>query len=407
MTHAVGFLTAFAHALSALSLYPDGHSSRERALDATYEKLLDLLGEDKHPVYSFLGEEVVYRNSPLKEMRAWEWSERLASIGIQRLEFDATATQEELEAFLEEILVRLGPSGIDTAQVRQTRQTGIKWGEIGIRGDESDGEQIATATLALTLGEEAETIRWLHDEVTNRGELPLFEAEALVRGLSVAMHGDRQMILPLLKLREFDEYTTTHSLNVSVLTMGLAEWLGLGAQDVRAFGVAGLLHDLGKVKVPLDILNKSGKLDEQERAVMSAHPAEGARIIVTSEPDLDMAAVVAYEHHVMLNGGGYPSFAYRRDCHRASKLVHVCDVYDALRTNRPYRDAWPAEKVLAYLEERSGVEFDGQAAHAFAQMMRQWEPQVAFLEEDDPVPNTGVGVSDVDDATLKVGMASS
>ncbi|MEJ2238280.1 MAG: HD domain-containing protein, partial [Gemmatimonadales bacterium] len=164
------------------------------------------------------------------------------------------------------------------------------------------------------------------------------------------------------------------------------EWLGFGAQDVRAFGVAGLLHDLGKVKIPLEILNKAGKLTDEERAVMNAHPTEGARMIIATEPDLDMAAVVAYEHHIMLNGGGYPSLTYARDCHRASKLVHVCDVYDALRTKRPYRDAWPSGKVLAYLEERSGTEFDGQVAHSFTEMMRNWEPRVAELTEDQPLP---------------------
>lgn len=412
MSHAVEFLNALAQALSALSLYPEGHASRERALDSTYEKLDDLISKDRHPSFSFLADEVVYRNTPLKDMRSWEWSERLANIGIQRLEFDETVTRDELEALMDEILLRLGPQGIDTAQVRQTRSTGIKWGEIGIRGEaDADREEIATATLALTLGEEADTIRWLHEEVTTGGELPLFEAEAVVRGLSVAMHGDRQMILPLLKLRDFDEYTTTHSLNVSVLTMGLAEFLGLGAQDVRAFGVAGLLHDLGKVKIPLDVLNKSGKLNEQERMLMNDHPVEGARIIITSEPDLDMAAVVAYEHHVMLNGGGYPSFAHRRDCHKASKLVHVCDVYDALRTNRPYRDAWPSEKVLAYLEERSGAEFDGEIAHSFTQMMRQWEPHVALLTEEEAVPDTVAGTTGggdgSPDATQNAGTGSS
>ncbi len=151
--------------------------------------------------------------------------------------------------------------------------------------------------------------------------------------------------------------------------MGLGEWLGLGAQDVRTFGIAGLLHDLGKVKIPKDILNKAGKLEPNERAVMNSHPVEGARLIIATEQELDLAAVVAYEHHIMLNGGGYPTMRYQRDCHWASKLVHVCDVYDALRTNRPYRDAWPSDKVLAYLEERSGAEFDGTVAHAFTQMI--------------------------------------
>jgi putative nucleotidyltransferase with HDIG domain len=370
-----------------MSLYPEGHTSRERALDSAYEKLVDLLSADGNPVYSFIGEEVVYRDIPIREMRNWEWATRLSGIGVQRLEFDRTATREQLEEFLDEALKRITLRPVDTSEARQMRPSGIKWGEIGIRGEDGSRiREVETATLSFTLGDEAETIRWLHEEVTSGGDLPLLEAEAVVRGLSVAMHGDRRILLPLLKLRSFDEYTTTHSLNVSVLTMALAEWLELGAADVRAFGVAGLLHDLGKVKVPLEILNKSGRLDEQERAVMNSHPAEGARLIIASEPDLDMAAVVAYEHHIMLNGGGYPKFSYARDCHRASKLVHVCDVYDALRTDRPYRDAWPADKVLAYLEERSGIEFDGSIAHAFTRMMRDWEPQLTTLTEDEALP---------------------
>jgi putative two-component system response regulator len=82
----------------------------------------------------------------------------------------------------------------------------------------------------------------------------------------------------------------------------------------------------------------------------------------------------------MVNGGGYPRFDYPRECHQASRLVHVCDVYDALRTNRPYRSAWPAEKVLTYITERSGSEFDADAARAFVKMMAEWEPKMAQHE---------------------------
>ena len=115
---------------------------------------------------------------------------------------------------------------------------------------------------------------------------------------------------------------------------------------------------------------------------MNTHPAEGARIILDSQESLDLAAVVAYEHHIMINGQGYPTFRYPRECHQASKLVHVCDVYDALRTKRPYRDAWPAEQVLSYLDGRSGQEFDPELVAAFGRMMRQWEPQVAVLADE-------------------------
>jgi len=103
---------------------------------------------------------------------------------------------------------------------------------------------------------------------------------------------------------------------------------------------------------------------------MRRHPVDGAKIILEREKRLDTAAVVAYEHHIMLNGGGYPTFKFPRDCHFASKLVHVCDVYDALCTNRPYREAWHSEMALAYLEEKAGVEFDATIITAFAAMAR-------------------------------------
>ena len=79
---------------------------------------------------------------------------------------------------------------------------------------------------------------------------------------------------------------------------------------------------------------------------------------------------------------------YPRDCHFASKLVHVCDVYDALRTKRPYRDSWPAKKVLAYIGQKSGSEFDGALAHSFMAMMGQWEPRLSTLHGDETSPAT-------------------
>jgi putative nucleotidyltransferase with HDIG domain len=190
------------------------------------------------------------------------------------------------------------------------------------------------------------------------------------------------MILPLLRLKEFDQYTTTHSLNVAVLAMGLAEHIGCSAVEVRAYGVAGLLHDIGKIKIPLEVLTKPGKLTDDERRLMNRHPVDGAAIILQSDEDLDLAAVVAYEHHIMLDGGGYPKLHYQRSCALASRLVHVCDVFDALRTRRPYRDAWESEKVMAYLAERAGTEFDRDLVTAFIQMLRDGEARVHDLTEE-------------------------
>jgi putative nucleotidyltransferase with HDIG domain len=388
MSEPAEFLGAFAQALAGMSLYGEGHPARGRAVDTAYQELLDLQATHPHPLFTFLGDEVIFGRLPLREMREWGWSNRLAEAGIQRLEFADHVTRDDFEVFLEDVLARLTLEGIDTAEARQQRPTAIKFGVVGVRGSgEMPADGLPTATIAFSLGEEVETIRWLHEEVQQRESLPLAEAEAVVRSLSVAMHGDQQMIMPLLQLKEFDQYTTTHSLNVSVLSMALAEYLGMAPSDVRAFGVAGLLHDLGKVRIPIEILTKAGKLTPDERLVMNRHPVEGARLIFESEENLDLAAVVAYEHHIMLNGLGYPQVRYRRSCHEASNLVHVCDVYDALRTRRPYRDAWPVEQVLPYIEGRAGLEFDPNYVREFIEMMRRWETQVAVVaDERAPLP---------------------
>jgi putative nucleotidyltransferase with HDIG domain len=384
MSEPVRFLTAFAQSVATMALYGPAHPARKRAVDGAYRVLRDLQSHDVKPEFSFLGDEVVYGSLPLREMRDWEWAARLAAAGVQRLEFAADVSRDEFEEFLEGVVARLTVSMIDTAELRPAggRPTrAIRFGALGIRGEGRLAPLVPAASSSsgprsYELTEEVATIEWMHEQVSERAHVPLLEAESVVRSLAVAMHGDQEMLLPLLTLREFDEYTTTHSLNVSVLTMALAEAMGMGPRDVRAFGVAGLLHDLGKTRIPLEILNKPGKLTDEERAVMQSHTVEGARIIITSDRELDLAAAVAFEHHIMLNGGGYPHRKIDRKCHCASALVHVCDVYDALRTHRPYRAAWETAAVLQYIEDGAGSDFDPDIAHVFVDLMRRMEGRI-------------------------------
>jgi len=381
MSDPARFLNAFAQALAAMALYRDGHPARERAVDVAYQQIHDLQSDTPRPLFTFLGDEVVFGQQPLRELKAWDWGQRLAQAGIQRLEFEEQVSRDDFEGFLEEVLARLTLSAIST-EARQMRRSSIRFGPVGLKGEsEVAPELLPTATIAFSLREEVDTLRWLQREVQTTGAVRVSEAEAVVRSLAVAMHSGRHVMLPLLQLKEFDQYTTTHSMNVAVLSMALAEFLGLSATDVRTFGIAGLLHDIGKIKIPLDVLTKPGRLTDAERALMNEHPAAGARLLLAVQEDLDLAVVVAYEHHIMINGGGYPVLHYARDCHPASKLVHVCDVYDALRTRRPYREAWSFEKTLGYLQERRGLEFDPALCDAFLRMMRQWEPQVAIVSD--------------------------
>ncbi len=382
MSEPIRFLAAFTQSVSTMALYGPSHPARARSVDASYRLLRDLQVFEPNPEFSFLGDEVVFGQHPVRELRGWEWGARLANAGVQRLEFAEGVSRDDFEDFLDEVVARLSVATIDTTEARPAgARTTIRFGALGIRGENRPLAGVALPALERSnarydLSDEVQTVQWMHSEVSGRGMLPLLEAESVVRSLAVAMHGDQDMLLPLLSLREFDEYTTTHSLNVSVLTMALAEAMGMPARDVRAFGVAGLLHDLGKTRIPIEVLNKPGKLTDDERAIMQSHTIEGAKLILTSDRQLDLAAAVAFEHHIMLNGGGYPHRHIRRECHCASALVHVCDVYDALRTNRPYRGAWDTEKVLQYIEDGAGTDFDSEIAVVFVGLMRRMEGRI-------------------------------
>lgn len=388
MSDPIRFLTSLGQALSATGLYTNGHPARERAVDAAYLQLEALQKLDPAPNFSFLEDDVLYRQQAIRDFKAWDWARRLARAGVQRVEFDKEVTRDELAEFLGEVHRKVS-SGVpddssDTRQMRE-KQT-IRFGLVSIRGASMDiaVEVAESSTIAYTLDDEIEAVNWIHAEVESSDSLPLAEANAVVRSLSLAMHSQSRMLMPLLQLKTYDQYTTTHATNVSVLAMALAEYIGLAPKDVREFGVAGLLHDLGKVRVPKEILIKPGALTAQEIAILRRHPVDGARLIISREKNLDLAATVAYEHHIMINGQGYPRFRYERETHFASRLVHLCDVFDALCTARPYRDAWASEMALAYIEERAGTDFDQQLADAFTGMMRLWTHQRVAIQPASP-----------------------
>jgi len=383
MTSPVRFLAAFSQALSTVGLYGDEHPATARSVAAAFERLQELQGSQPQLLFTFLAGEVLFGSESVPELEGWEWSSRFIKAGIERIEFTAAVTLEQLERFLAHLAVRLGIRSGSSADLWQVGESEIRFGLVTLgtvpQVRTTEG-QLPVVTLSYSLREEKETVDWLHQEIQSGAKLPMVEADAVVRSLSIAMHAEQAMVLPLLELKEFDQYTTTHSMNVSVLAMALGEFLELGGATVRALGVAGLLHDLGKVCIPRDILIKPGKLSEAERNVVRDHPVVGARMLLASPDPMHLAAIVAYEHHIMIDGGGYPTLHDVRGAQYASRLVHICDVYDALRTNRPYRQAWESERAIAYIESRAGAEFDPSIARSFTAMMRKWDRRVA------PVP---------------------
>jgi putative nucleotidyltransferase with HDIG domain len=373
MNSVIKFLNTLGQALATMSLYGDEHPIRDTVLARTHESMLQMLNDQGDLKMSLVDGDIVIGTRVMTELRAWDWSSRLAAVGIQRLEIDAAQAPNgaDLQSLLAALRVRLTMGG--NMQPSWSCQ-GIRIGGLTVASAESDvQETLASVVESLTLTtlvEETDAIGFVHEEVSAGRAVPMAEVEAIVHGLAVTIHREQHLVLPLLELKTFDQYTTTHSCNVAMLSIGLSEELGLDGAQVRAIGTAALLHDIGKVKVPLDILVKPGKLTDEEFGLMKSHPTEGAKILSQRGSGNALASTVAYEHHIWFNGaGGYPSVSFKRDAHYASRVVHVCDIYDALCSKRPYRDAWSQERALKLLREQQGTELDPAIYPAFERMV--------------------------------------
>jgi putative nucleotidyltransferase with HDIG domain len=156
--------------------------------------------------------------------------------------------------------------------------------------------------------------------------------------------------------------------NVSILTMGQARGVGIDGSLLREFGMAGLMHDIGKVNTPNEILNKPGKLTDQEFAILKRHTVDGAEILRKTPEMPTLAPVVAFEHHLRADGTGYPS-AVRPQLNLGTSLAGIADVYDAMRGGRVYQPAFPTDRILAVLQHNDGRQFDQNLVRRFAQLI--------------------------------------
>ena len=383
------FLISFAHAITAVVLYGEDHPARARAIDAAFEHLSDLQSRERVTHFSFLGDDILFRERPIPEMKGWPWGTRLAKVGMQRLEFHDIVEREEFAAFLGEVLARLSaqtePDGAEPV-----RFPNIRFGAVGIRGAGWEGRKEGAASTHYSIVEEQDAMEWVLSEVSAGHPAPLAEAEAIVRSLSVALQSDDTFVVPLLRLRSVQGYAATHAINASLLVMKLAGSLQMRAADVHDCGLAALLHDLGMALVRPDIIGRRGTLTEAERGLIQRHPVDGARLILASNRQLEVAAAAAYEHHLRPDGSGYPALRFPRPVHLVSRMVRVCDVYDALRTNSSYRVSWGPEEVLDYLERKAGTEFDADVARSFVTMMRGYARDGTAASRNAPPGTLGI-----------------
>lgn len=186
----------------------------------------------------------------------------------------------------------------------------------------------------------------MHDDILAGRTVNTEGAQEVVTQMmdSVARHPDALVWFTNLKKR--DEYTALHSMNVCMLSLTLATFIGADEDTIKEIGVGALLHDVGKIKIPLEVLNKPGKLTDEEFALMRKHPELGVEVLRDS-PDLAPDSIdVVLSHHERMNGSGYPQGLTGRQISYYAQLVAIADVYDAMTSNRVYQDGRSPAEVL-------------------------------------------------------------
>ena len=227
-------------------------------------------------------------------------------------------------------------------------------------------EEVQRAKAIFRHGKQA--VRSMFQEVRLGKALDTEGLQDLVEDMNRSLARNPHALLSVARIKHKDEYTYLHSVAVAALMVGLARAAGLDEAAVRDAGMAGLLHDLGKAMMPEEVLNKPGRLTDQEFDVMRQHPMEGYKLLQEWQDVPQAVLDVCLHHHEKMDGTGYPERLAGEDISLMSRMGAICDVYDAITSNRPYKAGWDPSESLSRMASWKG-HFDPKLFQLFVRML--------------------------------------
>ncbi|MBC3934961.1 HD-GYP domain-containing protein [Undibacterium rugosum] len=224
-------------------------------------------------------------------------------------------------------------------------------------------DELGRASLIVNKSKQA--VYSMFSEARMGKAVDMGDAQALVEEISDSVMRNPGALIGLARLKTKDDYTYMHSVAVCALMVALSKQLGLNDEQTREAGVAGLLHDIGKMMVPGDILNKPGKLTDEEFISVKEHPAAGHKMLLDAQGVSAISLDVCLHHHEKMDGTGYPDRLKGDEISLYARMGAVCDVYDAITSNRPYKQGWCPAESLRKMAEWSKGHFDEKVFQAF------------------------------------------
>jgi HD-GYP domain-containing protein (c-di-GMP phosphodiesterase class II) len=344
------------------TLYPAGHPRRIEAARELRDAIHELRDAHGGPAVLFVSERNFYLGPMLL---AWEslTHHRLAAsleeAGVQSVEFLDGVDEVEADALMRlvagELRARDELRAISINRAGPNAPATVQGGFSELLQSYASGLELLRQTAArLLAGRPADL------DATVR----------LTEHLADLIADDPAQALLLTTVKSYDEYTYHHMVNVCILTLALARAIGLPRERAIALGIGGLLHDVGKVKVPQEVLQHDGALDEEQWRQIRRHPVDGAGLIlVTTRDPLHPAVSVVLEHHAAYDGSGYPSLSGHRSPSMPARLVAVADSFDALTSKRSYRKPEERRQALSLLQAGAGRSYDPRVVRTFVRLL--------------------------------------
>ena len=343
-------IVQIAAAINTRALYSHGHPRVAQAAQAVLEALAAAAASREAVTFLVVGEDVVVDDRPLRRAGIYQQNfvQSLRRRRVERLTLARGLDVPELLRFV----TTLAEGGVPASSPH------VVVGRVEMAtADDAPAADAASRrpVTAAQLDEGREAFGRFRTD--RRGSI--HKMEEVVWSLMESIARSAHDVIPLAPLKSHDEYTFIHSVNVSLLVLGQGRSFGLAGSTLHSVGLAALCHDIGKLSVPLDVLNRPGKLEGDDWRVMMSHAEEGAWQLAAVDAAPPLSVVVAYEHHLRYDGlPTYPILRRPRRPNLAAQLTSLADVYDAICTLRPYQQAQPRPVALEILRKRAGTFHD-------------------------------------------------
>lgn len=358
--------------IKSVAFYPQAHPAVRQPLEELAGILSEML-KVKTEIHLGVVEGVFFLENNLfvaPNSSVAELAERLIEKGINAMTVLAGVHPDDLFLFASLLARKNFPAELVFEELSRKGVTTIKYGidevQEGIAADEDRPSAFRTYQDALN------AVRGTMKDIEN-GRIPASDQiNEVVDSMVSLTIKDHTTLLGLAMIKDYDNYTFNHSVNVGILAVALAAFLGMDREALRDTNIAGLLHDIGKIRIAKDILNKPGKLSGEEYEEMKKHAEKGAEIVKEMENIHPRVTDAVLGHHIRFNRSGYPEWARQRDFDQLTEILAVADCYDAITTLRTYNSPALPKTALEMMRRISGSSLRGDLVEKFVEMMGEY-----------------------------------